>query len=112
MPDVSEVALFPDRLEVNSAGQWVVLRFADMARWPRPAWLWRLLHRAGRRPRWLPVADRNWFRSPPDRYFAFYTKPRLVVYMPADEPREYEGSHFVRVKNVLAAGGFDTCDLG
>ena len=112
LPDVSEVAVFPDRLDVVSAGRRVVFRFFDIARWPRPAWLRRLLYRVGRRPGWLPVGDRDWFRSPPDRYFVFYTEPRLVISMPADEPQEYEQSNFVRIKHILAAGGFSTFDLG
>ena len=74
------------------------IRFLDIARW---------LHG---RP---SVADRDWFHPPARRYFAFYTNPRLVVYMP-DEPSElsYSETMFRRVQNVITAGGFCTLDLG
>src|SRR4051812_49178999 len=41
LPDVTRVAVYSDRLEVLSAGQWVVFHFEDIAGWPRPAFLWR-----------------------------------------------------------------------
>jgi hypothetical protein len=113
LADVSEVAIFPDRLELKSAGRWVVYPFVAMAKWPQPAWFWRLLYRLGRRPRWLPVADRDWFHPPSERFFAFYTTPKLIVYMPDDEcysPRE--ATYFAEVQEILAAGGFSTFDLG
>jgi hypothetical protein len=113
LADVSEVAVFPDRLELKTAGRWVAYPFASIARWPRPAWLWRLLFRTGLRPRFLPVADRDWFHPPADRFFAFYTTPPIVVHMPADEPADrYVGTRFVSVQQVMAAGGFVTVDLG
>src|SRR5262245_4580231 len=96
LPNVTEVVVHPDRLELNSAGQWVILRFRDIARWPSPTWLWRLLTRLGWRPNWLPVADRDWFHKPPDRFFAFYSSPPVVVRMPVDEPAEHGSSHFLR----------------
>jgi hypothetical protein len=113
LPDVAEVAVFPDRLELESAGRRSVYPFAAMARWPWPAWLWRLLFRLGLRTRRPPVADRDWFHPPPDRFFAFYTTPRLVVYMPPEEPAMgYADTYFVRVQRVIGAGGFSTFDLG
>src|SRR5262245_37110194 len=113
LPDVTEVAFFPDRLELRSAGRWVVYPFASIARWPRPAWFWRLLHRLGLRPHRPLVGERDWSHLPPDRFFAFYTTPRLVVYMPHDEPAGgYGETYFARVNLVLAAGGFCTFDLG
>jgi len=45
LPDVAEVVFRPDRLELLSAGRWVLVRFAEIARRPRPARLWRLLAR-------------------------------------------------------------------
>jgi hypothetical protein len=112
LPDVTQVVLRPDRLELSSSGRWVSFRFARMARWPRPAWLWRALHYLGWRPRWLPVADRDWFHAPHDRFFAFYTQPRVVVYMPFDESTGYHQSHFLRAQVVMRSGGFHTFDLG
>ncbi len=113
LSDVTEVAIYPDRLELQSAGRWVVYPFMAMARWPEPAWLWRFLYRVGWRPHCLPVADRDWFQRPPDRFFVFYTSPKLVLYMPDDEcytPRE--ATYFAEVQEILQMGGFGTYDLG
>lgn len=113
LSDVSEVVVFPDRLEVKSADRWLVFEFAAIAEWPdRPAWLWRLRRWLGLRPRFLLVADRDWFYPNEKKYFAFYTKPKLVVYMPADSPTEYFQSHFVRIQEVMRQGGYSTNDLG
>jgi len=113
VPDVSEAAVFPDRLELKSGDRRLVYPFASMARWPRPVWLWRLLAHIGVRPRSLPVADRDWFHAPPDRFFAFYTSPRLVVFMPTDELADgYAETYFARIQQIIREGGFDTFDLG
>ena len=113
LPDVAEVVVYPDCLELLSAGEWVILRFAEMARWPRPARFWRALSRFGWRPRWLPVADRDWFHPPRDRFFIFYTDPSITVFLP-DESRDigYGETLFRQIQDVIEAGGFHTCDLG
>jgi hypothetical protein len=113
LPEVTEVAVYPDRLEVHSAGRWVSFPFADIARWPRPAFLWRWLARLGWRPRWLPVGERDWFHPPSERFFRFRTRPRIVVFMP-EESREtdYGSTLFRRVQDVMLEGGFSTWDLG
>jgi len=60
----------------------------------------------------LLVGERDWFHPPKDRFFAFFTTPRLVVYL-CDEPRtDYGNTLFRRVQEVMRAGGFDTWDLG
>jgi hypothetical protein len=112
MAQVSEVAIWPDRLEFLAAGQAVTFRLADLARWPRPASMWRLLFRVGCRPGWLPVGERDWFHPPQGRFIRFYTKPPVTVYMPVDEPVVHSESYFLRVQLTLAAGGFHTIDLG
>src|SRR5262249_20880797 len=114
LPAVTEVAVYPDRLELLSAGKWVVVRFRDIARWYAGGWLYRPLVRLGFRVRGRPsVADRDWFHPPAGRFFRFYTKPEITVYMP-DEPHElgYTGTMFRRVQNVIGLGGFSTYDLG
>ncbi len=113
LTDVSEVVVRPDRLELFSEGEWIIIRFADIARWPRPARLWRLLARFRWRPRWLPVADRDWFHPPRERFFIFYTDPALKVFL-TDEDRGigYGETLFRRVQDVIESGGFHTCDLG
>jgi hypothetical protein len=61
---------------------------------------------------WLPVADRDFFHAPPDRFFRFYTTPPLIVYMPVGDSYFPQATCFAAVKQVLGAGGFDTVDLG
>lgn len=113
LPDVSEVVVHPDRLELRSAGRWVVLPFVEMARWPRPARVWRLLFRLGWRPGWLPVADRDWFHAPRDRFFVFYSKPRIKLFLVEEDTNtSYGQTLFRRVQDVINSGGFTTCDLG
>ncbi|OAI47658.1 hypothetical protein AYO44_09170 [Planctomycetaceae bacterium SCGC AG-212-F19] len=114
LPGVTEAAVFPGRLELQSEGKWVVIRFLGIARWDRRGWLYRPLARHGFGVRGRPsVADRDWFHPPSGRFFRFYTKPEVTVYMP-DEPRElgYSETIFRRVQNVIGLGGFGTFDLG
>ena len=113
LPGVTSVTVFPDRIELASAAGLVTRRFADIAHWPKPASVWKLLYRLGVKPRWLPVADGDWFHEPADTFFAFYTKPGLKVCMPRDESKEdYGSSYFARIQSVLREGGFQTSDLG
>ncbi len=110
---VTEIAVFPDRLEVTAGGRLVTFRFADIARWPTPRFVWQTLYRFGIRPKWLPVGVRDWFHEPSDMFFGFYTQPRLKVFMPVTEVKEpYGASHFRRLQDVLQVGGFSTYDLG
>lgn len=113
-PDVTEAAIFPDRLELLSAGTPVVIRFLDIARWHRHGWLYRPLAQLGWGVRGHPsVADRDWFHPPAGRFFRFYTAPPVTVYLP-DEPPElgYGETMFQRVQHVIRLGGFGTFDLG
>lgn len=114
LPNVTEAALFPDRLELLSEGKWVVIRFLDIARWYRRGWLYRLSARLGLGVRgWPCVADRDWFHPPAGRFFRFFTVPPITVFMP-DEPRatSYDQTMFRRFQAVLSTGGFSTFDLG
>ena len=113
LPEVTAVTVFPDRIELNSGGRIVTRRFADIARWPRPRIFWKALYHSGFKPRWLAVADRDWFQDPADMYFEFYTDPRIRVCMPRDESKDdYGSSYFVRIQNVIRRGGFQTYDVG
>jgi hypothetical protein len=114
LPAVTEAAVYPDRLELLSNGNWVVIRFLDIARWHQHGWLYRPLARLGLGVHgWPFVADRDWFHPPARRFFRFYTTPPITIYMP-DEPAEtsYARTMFRRVQVVLAAGGFGMVDLG
>jgi len=113
LPDVSEIVVRPDRIEFCSAGEWVRVRFADIARWPRPALLRRLASCYKWRPKWFPVGDRDWFHPHRDRCFRFYTDPPLVVFLTdEDESIGYGETLFRRVEHVIGSGGFHTCDMG
>lgn len=114
LPDVTEVVVHPDRLELLSAGEWVVIRFVEIARWYRSEWLYRSMIRLGLGVRgWPSVADRDWFHPPAERFFRFYTDPPITVFMP-DEPPElrYGENTFRKVQDKLGHGGFGTFDLG
>ncbi len=113
LPDVTEVGVHADRLDVRTAGEWIVYRFAEMVEWPRPAFIWRFLARFGWRRRWLPVGEKDWFHPPSKRFMRFYTRPRLVIYMP-DEPEEtnFGDTLFRRIQDVMLEGGYSLWDLG
>jgi uncharacterized protein (TIGR02996 family) len=111
LPGVTEVAVYPDRLEFLSAGKWIVFHLADIAEWPQPRWGWRLLARLRWRPRWLPVGERDWCRGPVVRVFRFFTSPQVVVYLPDETAVEYQKTIFRRVQDVLRRGGFSTWDM-
>lgn len=114
LPAVSEVIVFPDRLELLSDGKWIVIRLLDIARWYRRGWLWYPLARLGCGIHgWPSVADRDWFHPPAGRFFRFYTEPAITVFMP-DEPRDlgYGETMFRRVQDIIGRGGFSTYDLG
>ena len=48
LADVTEAAVFTDRIELVSQGRRISFRLADIAAWPRPAFLSRRLARLGR----------------------------------------------------------------
>jgi hypothetical protein len=113
LPAVTEVVVYPDRLELLSAGRWVCFRLEDIATWPNPAFMRRWLARLGWRPRCVPVGERDWFHAPSERFFRFYTWPQIVVYMPIESAEaDYGSTLFRRVQDVLSEGGFRTWDLG
>ena len=113
LADVEAVTVFSDRIELSSSTGVVAHRFAEIARWPYPRWVWKLLQQLRLRPRRLPVADRDWFHASADMYFEFYTTPRVKLFMPVDERTDdYASAYFVRIQVVIAQGGFNTVDLG
>lgn len=114
MASVTEVVVFPDRLELFSLNQRVVIRFLDIAQWYQHGWAYRTLARCGFGVKgWPSVADRDWFHPPAGRFFRFYGVPPITVFMP-DESRDipYGETMFRRIQDVLAVGGFVTFDLG
>jgi hypothetical protein len=109
---VTEVAVHSDRLEFLSNGGWLSIQLFDIAEWPRPRWLWRSLGLLGLRPRSLMVGEREFCRPASERYFRFFTRPPLTIYMP-DEPEgtSYGNMLFRRIQDELSLGGFHTFDL-
>ena len=102
LPNVDEVAVFPDRLEVRSEGAWKVFPFAEMPGGASKPPV--LLGLGGMRPR---VADLLYVREPySESYFRFYTDPPVTVYMPADGPALSPHSAFWRVLQALKRGGY------
>lgn len=108
---VTAVAVYPDRLELETADGVITHWFKDISRWPTPPIVWKFLYRFGVKPRWLPVAARCWSIEPADRYFSFYTKPRIKIYMPMDEIKDYEASYFYRIVRVICEREFHTDDM-
>jgi hypothetical protein len=112
LPDVGDVVVHPDRLEVNTAGQWVTFPFRQIGRRPQSAFVCFLKRLVGKPPYPVMVADRDWFHPPKDRFFLWYTNPALKTCMPEDEPQDHPSSYFFRIQRVLSAGGYATYDLG
>ena len=110
---VTEVAIYPDRLELLSAGRWVSFRLDDIVTWPKLAFIRRWLARRGLKPLCMPVGEHECFGSPSKRYFRFYTWPQIVIYMP-DEKAALNHSEVLvrRVQDIILEGGFRTWDLG
>ena len=110
LPAVTEVVFHPDRMEVCSAGQWLRVPLAPLARWPRPVWLRKQLAKVGFPPAWRAVADRNWVDTETESLFIFYTQPPFKLWLPYEA--EYHTSEYVRIQQFLRHAGFDTFDLG
>ena len=107
--DVVRVVLTSRGLELwTSEGcrtvSWVSMDPSPLSRW---------LRRAGLRTVPMCVANRDWFHPPAERFFRFFTTPRITVYLP-DEPREtdYANTFFVRIQTFLCQNGLTTNDLG
>lgn len=112
LPAVTEVVVFPNRLELLSEGRWVTIRLLDIARWCRRGWLYRPLARLGFGVWSRPfVADLLWFPPPGLHFLEFYTEPSIVVHVPYYTDVGDMDRVFQRVKQVIAVGGFSTFDL-
>ena len=107
---VSEVAIFPNRLELSDRqGTMETVRFSRIGQ--RQTSLLASLLRF-QRPGPKMVAERCFFPKPWDCLFRFYTHPPITVYMPADEePNDYTETTFFQVRRVIESGCFSTFDL-
>jgi hypothetical protein len=110
LPAVTEVVFYPDRMMVCSAGQWRVIPFAPLARWPRPVWFRKALAWFGVQPLWRTVADRNWLDTETESLFEFYSNPPFRLWLAYDD--DYVASPYFQVQQFLRQAGFDTFDMG
>jgi hypothetical protein len=112
LADVTEVAVFPDRLELTTPAGVVAVPFRPIARRQQPlvaARLQRLLRLAPPPPL---VGEREWVCEPTHaQFFRFFTTPPLTIHMPAGPAASYAGSPFRRIQDVLRHGGYATFDL-
>ena len=111
LSDVEEVIVRPDQLEVKSAGRWLMFPFASIARPQEHAATSFFKRIMGMRVCPPMVGERDWCQTPNERFFVWYTDPPLKTCMPKTEGGDYGTSHFPRVHEVLAEGGFATFDL-
>jgi hypothetical protein len=112
LPDVREVVVRSDRLEVNTAGRWVTFPFDRIGRRQESRVTSFIKRLVGRQPWRGMVADRDWFHLPRDRFFLWYTDPPLRTCMPEHEPADHAASYFARIQAVIGSGGYGTFDLG
>lgn len=112
MVEVKSVTVRPDRLELESADGIQEIRFREIGRLQESRMVRFLKKLGGMRPAAVMVAERNWFQSPQDRYFLFYTSPPLTICMPSDDALVYVESVFFRVQGIIRLGGYATFDLG
>jgi hypothetical protein len=100
LSDVTEVAVFGDRVEL--LGCKGGCRHIRRDRRPR-----RLVFSLDQLHHGLPcVGDRDWFYAPEDRFIIFYTTPRLVAYFPDEVGVEYDTTCFRQLQKIITQGGF------
>ena len=112
LPAVAEVAVYPDRLELLSAGRWVTIPLVRLARASGPTWWRRLLVRLRGRPGGWPVADHLLFDTPTESLLAFYARPPLRIWLRHEEPGDYATSDYFQTQWIIRFGGYSTFDIG
>lgn len=110
--EVSSVTVWPFRLDVETADGTQEFPFEVIGKIQESGFIRFMKGLFGEKQRGMLVADRDWFHSPQDRFFRFYTDPPMTVYMPLEEAVEYEESVFFRVQAVIRSGGYETYDVG
>jgi hypothetical protein len=102
---VREVEVHPDRLELHTDQGLRVLPLADFAAAMSTGQKLKGLVGLAE-PRMVGVRD--WFCAPAERYFRFAADPALIICMPEQNSDEI----WTAIRETMAAGGFDTLDLG
>ena len=110
LPAVTEIVFYHDRMMVCSAGQWLAIAFAPLARWPRPVRIRKVLAWFGIQPPWRTIANRNWVDTETESLFEFYSNPPFRLWLPYDD--DYVASPYFQVQQFLRQAGFDTFDMG
>jgi hypothetical protein len=110
LPEVTEVIFYHDRMTVCSAGQWIAIPFAPLARWPRPVRIRKALAYFGVQPLWRTIADRSWVDTETESLFEFYSNPPFKLWLPYDA--DYVSSPYFQLQQFLRQGGYDTFDMG
>ena len=112
LENVKKVIVYRYKIKLETPEKTFVYRFGRIATWPDPAWLNQIRALLGTPPKWLPVADRDSFHAPPDRFFRFYTKPPIKIFMPINDKNNLEESTYWKVREILWQGGYNSSDLG
>ena len=109
IPDVSEVAIFSDRVEVQTASIRTTFRFENVAKRQEAiliSWLKRLV---GKAPFPLVVGEREFCTK--RRYVSFYTNPMLKAFTPPDADAPYQETYIFRINDLLQRSGYCTYDM-
>ena len=112
LENVIVVSVYRYKIKLKTKNKTFVYKFGRIAIWPSPIWLNQIKALLGTPPKWLPVADRDSFHAPQDRYFQFFTQPPIKIFMPLDDPEEVQSSTYWRVREILWQGGYNSYDLG
>jgi len=108
---VRSVRFDDQALTVDADAQTFVFHYADIAEWPFPAALRRLMWRIGWRKGAAAVGERWWHTDPQFARIEFFTTPRLTIWMPADGHLPYGNSPWVQIQRRLGASDFFTWDM-
>src|SRR6266581_7980222 len=109
---VTEAAIYADRLELKGDRGWVCVPFSDFARRDGPTWLNRVRRFFNKPEKRGHVAGILFSRQHyVDSHIRFLTDPPITLYMPADGPTQFPGSHFWRLQAVIRGGGYQVEDL-
>ncbi len=109
LQDVTEVAIYPDRVELCCAGDWRRFNYKTFARRQEAAavnWFKRLF-RCRAAP--LVVGEREFCTE--RRYVLFFTEPAIRIFTPPDFDLPYGETYICRINEVLRRGGYATFDL-
>ena len=109
LEDVTEVAIFPNRLEVKVKGKLLTFVFDSFAKRQQNAFTFRMMRLFGRATEPLLVGEREFCTD--RRYVTFHTTPNLKIHTPPDPPNNYAGTYLARINAILHRGGYATHDL-